>query len=55
MQKKTSDQHCELRFARIKRDVKDLYIIHSWFIRKLTIHSQKKPNLGFISTGLTAP
>ena len=28
---KTNDQHCELEVSRIKRDVKGLQIIHSWF------------------------
>ena len=50
---KTSEQHCELRVARMTRDVKDLQIIHSWFTENYPF--QEKAELKCISTGLNAP
>ena len=50
---KTSEQHRELRVARITRDKKDLKIIYSWFTENYTF--PEKAKLMCISTGLTSP
>ena len=50
---KTSEQHCELGVARIRESVKDLQIIHCWFMENYPF--PEKTELMFISTGLTAP
>ena len=50
---KTSEQHRELEVYRIKRDVKNLQIIHSWFTESSPF--PENPELIFGSMAFTAP